>query len=66
MFDVTNGTNSEGRPLGVFSACDGNMDVFTPFLVFMTSECQWVFDWIISTAIPYLLGVEVLLRVQLF
>ena len=61
MFDVTSGTNSEGRPLGVSSACDGNMDVFTPFCVFMPSECQQVFDWIISTAIPYLLGVDVLL-----
>ena len=66
MFDVTHGTNSEGRPLGVSSSCDGNMEVFTPFRVFMPSECQWVFQWIISTAIPSLLGTESLSRVQLF
>ena len=65
MFDVTSGKNSEGRPLGVSSSCDYNMDVFTPFRVFMPSECRWVFLWIFKTAIPYLLGNAVLSRVQL-
>ena len=32
----------------------------------MPSECQWVFDWIFTTVIPYLLGTESLRRVQLF
>ena len=65
MFDVTFGTNTESRPLGVSASMDGNMNVFTPFRVFMPSQCQWVFDWIIGNAMPSLLG-ESLKRVQLF
>ena len=66
MFDVTYGTNTEARPLGVSASTNANMEVFTPFRVFMPSECMWVFDWIIGSAIPDLLGKEPLRRVQLF
>ena len=65
MFDITHGTNSEGRPLGISSSCDSNMNVFTPFRVFMPSECPWVLMWIFKTAIPYLLGLEALYHIQL-
>ena len=65
MFDITHGTNKEGRPLGISSSCDSNMNVFTPFRVFMPSECHWVFIWIFKTAIPFLIGLEALARVQL-
>ena len=41
MFDVTQSTNTEARPLGLSVSIDHNMKVFTPFRVFMPSECQW-------------------------
>ena len=41
MFDVTHSTNTEARPLGLSASIDHNMKVFTPFRVFMPSECQW-------------------------
>jgi hypothetical protein len=66
MFDVTHKTNNEKRPLGVCAAIDQNMEVFTPLRVFMPSECQWVFSWIIGVAMPFLLGKEPLKRNQIF
>ena len=66
MFDVTFGTNTESRPLGVSASIDFNVNVFTQFRVFMPSQCQWIFDWIIGTTMPSLLGKESLKRVQLF
>ena len=66
MFDVTHKTNNEKRPLGVFASIDQNMEVFTPMRVFMPSECQWVFNWIIGSALPSLLGTEPLLCTQIF
>lgn len=41
MFDVTYQTNTEARPLGLAASIDHHMNVFTPFRVFMPSECQW-------------------------
>ena len=41
MFDVTHSTNTEAQPLGLSALIDHNMKVFTPFPVFMPSECQW-------------------------
>ena len=63
MIDVTYGTNSEGRPLGLTACFDPNMKSFTPLRVFMPSECCWVFRWIFGTAIPTLLGQQNLNRV---
>jgi hypothetical protein len=67
MFDVTFGTNTESRPLGVSASMDGNdnMNVFTPFRMFMPSQCQWLCDWTIGNAMPSLLG-NSLKSVQLF
>jgi hypothetical protein len=65
MIDVTYGTNSEGRPLGLTACFDPDMKSFTPIRVFMPSECCWVFRWIWDTAIPNLLGRQNLKRVQL-
>ena len=65
MIDVTYGTNSEGRPLGLTACVDADMRSFTPLRVFMPSECCWVFRWIWATAIPTLLGRQNLTRVQL-
>ena len=64
MMDVTFGTNSETRPLCMTAGLDGNMNVFTPVRAFMPSQCQWVFDWIFSTALPRLMGSS-LQRVQI-
>ena len=66
MFDVTFKTNNEKRPLGVFAGIDQNMDVFTPMRVFMPSECQWVFSWIIGVAMISLLEREPLSRTKFF
>ena len=66
MFDVTFKTNNEKRPLGIFAGIDQNMDVFTPMRVFMPSEFQWVFSWIIGVAMISLLGREPLSRMKLF
>ena len=44
LFDVTFGTNREGRPLGMSCAFDQNMNTFVPVRVYMPSECQWVFQ----------------------
>ena len=65
MFDVTFGTNNEGRPMGVTACPDGNMNVFTPVRAFLPSQCRWVFDWVFRTVFPSLLGREPLKRLQL-
>ena len=65
MFDCTHQTNSERRPLGIAASVDQNMEVFTPFRVFMPSQQQWVFDWIFRSCIPTLLGPENLERTML-
>lgn len=66
MLDVMFGTNIESRPLGVTAAMDDNLNVFTPIRIFMPSQCQWVFDWIIATALASLLGEDSLQSVQIF
>ena len=66
LFDVTFGTNREGRPLGMSCAFDQNMNTFVPVRVYMPSECQWVFQWIFESAIPSLFPKDALDRVQLF
>jgi hypothetical protein len=65
MLDVTFGTNNEGRPLCVSASTDAELKTFTPVRAFLPSECQWVFHWLWSSAIPLLLGRENLSRVQL-
>ena len=64
MMDVTYGTNREGRPLGTSCSFDQNMNIFSPFRAFLPSECQWVFQWLWEIAIPKLLPIEALRRVQ--
>ena len=61
MFDVTMSTNNEARPEGIAASVDGNMQVFTPFRVFLPSQCGWVF----GSAAPTLLGAQNLRRLQL-
>ena len=65
MFDVTFGTNNEGRPMGVTACPDGDMNIFTPVRAFLPSQCRWVFDWVFRTVFPSLLGREPLKRLQL-
>ena len=40
MFNITFGTNTEGRPLGVATSIDSNVKVFTPFRVFMMVKAE--------------------------
>ena len=42
------------------------MKVFTPVRVFMPSQCQWMFDWIFSKALPCLLKPSALQQTQIF
>jgi hypothetical protein len=56
MFDVTMGTNNEGRPLGISLSIDGNMEVFTPFRVFLPAQTKFAFDWTLSYAIATIMG----------
>jgi hypothetical protein len=65
MLDVTFGTNCEGRPLAVTASFDSFLKSFTPIRAFLPSECQWVFQWIWTTAIPALLGRDNISRTQL-
>jgi hypothetical protein len=65
MLDITFGTNSEGRPLAVTASFDSFLKSFTPIRAFLPSECQWVFLWIWTTAIPALLGKDNIRRIQL-
>jgi hypothetical protein len=65
MLDITFGTNSEGRPLAATACFDSYLKTFTPIRAFLPSECQWVFQWIWSTAIPSLLGEDNISRIQL-
>jgi hypothetical protein len=65
MIDVTHATNSEGRPLAVSASVDAHMKTFTPIRAFLPSECQWVFHWLWTTAIPTLLGRENIRRKEL-
>ena len=66
MADVTFGTNREGRPEGTSCSFDQNMNIFSPIRAFLPSECQWVFRWLLETAVPALLPREALERVQIF
>jgi hypothetical protein len=63
--EQTFGTNSEGRPLAVTASFDAFLKTFTPIRAFLPSECQWVFQWLWTTAIPALLGKENISRIQL-
>jgi hypothetical protein len=65
MLDVTFGTNSEGRPLAVTASFDASLKTFSPIRAFLPSECQWVFLWMWTTAIPTLLGHDNINRTQL-
>ena len=66
MFDVTNGTNNEFRPQIMTCSIDGHNKAFTPVRGFLPSQCQWVFNWLLRSAIPTLLGKENVNRTQLF
>ena len=65
MLDVTMGTNNQGRPLLVSCSPGPDMKTFTPMRSFLPSQCRWVFDWLLTSAIPLLLGEEALRRTQL-
>ena len=52
MCDVTQGTNSEKRPLFVLLGKDRDGKFPMLFKCFMPSQQKWVFQWIFHTAIP--------------
>jgi len=64
MFDVTFNTNSEKMPLSVSLGIYCNMNSFSPFRVFMSSRCAWVY-WIFGHVMPNLLGEEVCNRIHI-
>mmetsp|Transcript_56840 Transcript_56840/g.138351 ORF Transcript_56840/g.138351 Transcript_56840/m.138351 type:complete len:895 (-) Transcript_56840:1759-4443(-) len=63
--DVTFGTNSEKRPLARATALSSNAKNLPFFNCFMAAETVWVWDWILSEAMPQLLGSDILSKVQM-
>ena len=60
--DVTSQTNNEKRGLFLVAGKDGNGEAFTALRIYLPSEQKWVFQWIFSHCLPFLLGNRVLSR----
>jgi hypothetical protein len=58
--DVTEQTNNEKRPLLVLGGLTGDNKTFTSCRAFLPSQQRWVFDWFLSTALPYLFPMDIL------
>jgi hypothetical protein len=58
--DVTSKTNKEGRPLFKVQAIDGDGKIFTVCTVLLWDESREAFAWCLQTALPKLVGAQVL------
>jgi hypothetical protein len=65
FWDSAQKTNREKRPLFLACAKDSENRSFTYLRAFMPSECQWVFEWLYTKAMPVLLGHESLKKTKL-
>ena len=63
--DVTEGTNSEKRPLMMMGAKDSNNNSFIHTWSFLPSQSRWVFDWFFGSAVPALHHPSTLSRISL-
>jgi hypothetical protein len=65
FWDSAQKTNCEKRPLFLACGKDSENHTFTYLRAFMPSECQWVFEWLYTKAMPILLGRESLKKTKL-
>ena len=64
--DVTEGSNSEKRPLNMSCAKDGEGKGFAHTWGFLPSQSEWVFFWYYGTAMPTLHRRSVLERIRIY
>ena len=61
--DTTFGTNDRSMPLLSITGLNSNGQTFTIARAYIPNEQSWVFRWILSHALPQLLGVEMMQRI---
>jgi hypothetical protein len=61
--DTTFGTNDRSMPLLSVTGLNSNGNTFTIARAYIPNEQSWVFRWILSHALPQLLGVEAMKRI---
>lgn len=62
--DITHNTNAEKRPMMIVVARTSNGNIIPVVNAFFPSEAKWVFTWLFTQALPYLLGEDALNRVR--
>jgi hypothetical protein len=65
FWDSAQKTNCVKRPLFLACGKDSENHTFMYLRAFMPSECQWVFEWLYTKAMPILLGRESLKKTKL-
>jgi hypothetical protein len=61
--DTTFGTNDRSMPLLSITGLNSNGQTFTIARAYLPNEQSWVFRWILSHALPHLLGVEAMKKI---
>jgi hypothetical protein len=61
--DTTFGTNDRSMPLLSITGLTSTGQTFTIARAYLPNEQSWVFRWILSHALPHLLGVEAMKRI---
>jgi hypothetical protein len=61
--DTTFGTNDRSMPLLSITGLDSNNKTFTVARAYIPNEQSWVFRWILTHALPGLLGIDTMQRI---
>jgi hypothetical protein len=61
--NTTFGTNDRLMPLLSITGLDSNSKTFTVARAYIPNEQSWVFRWILSHALPKLLGIDAMQRI---
>jgi hypothetical protein len=61
--DTTFGTNDRSMPLLSITGLDSNGKTFTVARAYIPNEQSWLFRWILSHALPQLLGIDAMQRI---
>jgi hypothetical protein len=61
--DTTFGTNDRSMPLLSITGLKSNGQTFTIAHTYLPNEQSWVFHWILSHALPHLLGVKAMKKI---
>lgn len=64
FIDTTHKSNNEGRPLLLIVGRDSNGKAFVVIRIFMPNETAGFYRWVFLRCVPYLLGKEVLSKVN--